>query len=134
LLRSFKEIKMSDTTSRLAQVNQQILATGEQLPAVKLKDGTTVQTGTVATMLHNVFRYNSGERGDVENELELSVPTLIKVGLFELFPVEDWIAGSNSGRKFVGLIAKKIFSEQGDESMCDLTQPAVLESRNRITS
>lgn len=99
---------MSDTTSQLAKVNQQILAEGEQLPAVKLKDGTSVQTGTVATMLHNVARYNSGERGEVEKELELSVPTLIKVGLFDLFPFEDWMAGSNAGRRFVGLAAQKI--------------------------
>ncbi|MEJ8857671.1 hypothetical protein WKW79_24080 [Variovorax robiniae] len=90
----------------------QILAEGEQLPAVKLKDGTRVQTGTVATMLHNVARYNSGERGRVEVELEMSVPTLIKVGLFELFPVEDWIAGTNPGRRFVGLAARKLMEAQ----------------------
>lgn len=101
---------MSDTPSQLAQVNQKILAQGEQLPAVKLKDGTTVQTGTVATMLHNVARYNRGERGEVENELALSVPTLIKVGLFDLFPAEDWIAGTNPGRRFVGIAAQKLLA------------------------
>ncbi|MBB3175834.1 hypothetical protein [Variovorax sp. Sphag1AA] len=105
---------MSDTTSQLAQVNQKILAQGEQLPAVKLKDGTTVQTGTVATMLHNVARYNNGERGEVEKELELSVPTLIKVGLFDLFPAEDWIAGANPGRRFVGLAAEKLLASRGE--------------------
>jgi len=36
---------------------------------VKLKDGTTVQTGTAATTLHNLKLYNSGERGKVEKEL-----------------------------------------------------------------
>lgn len=105
---------MSDTTSLLAQVNQRILTQGEQLPAVKLKDGTTVQTGTVATMLHNVVRYNNGERGEVEKELELSVPTLIKVGLFDLFPIEDWIAGTNPGRRFVGLAAEKLLASRGE--------------------
>ena len=99
---------MSDITSQLAQVNQKILAEGEQLPAVKLKDGTTVQTGTVATMLHNVARYNGGERGEIEKELELAIPTLIKVGLFDLFPAEDWIAGTNPGRRFVGLAAQEL--------------------------
>jgi hypothetical protein len=34
----------------LAEINQEILADGESLPSVKLKDGTKVQTGTVATM------------------------------------------------------------------------------------
>ena len=105
---------MSDTTSQLAQVNQKILAEGEKLPAVTLKDGTTEQTGTVATMLHNVARYNSGERGEVEKELDLSVPTLIKVGLFDLFPVEDWIAETNEGRRFVGLAAQKRLVTRGE--------------------
>jgi len=107
---------MSDTPSQLAQVNQKIVAEGEQLPAVKLKDGTTVQTGTVATMLHNVARYNSGERGEIEKELALSVPTLFKVGLFELFPVEDWIAGTNPGRRFVGLVAQEALLARGDRA------------------
>lgn len=75
----------------------------------KLAEGT-VQTGTVATMLHNVARYNAGERGQVEDELAMSVPTLIKVGLFDLFPVEEWIDGPNPGRRFVGLAARKILS------------------------
>lgn len=105
---------MSDTLSHLAQVNQKILAEGEQLPAVKLRDGTTVQTGTVASMLHNVARYNRGERGEVERELELSVPTLIKVGLFDLFSVEDWLAGTNPGRRFVGLAAQKHLETHGE--------------------
>ena len=69
----------------LSSVNKKIISKGEVLPSVRLKDGSKVQTGTVATMLHNVKLYNSGERGQVEKELRLAVPTLIKVGLFELF-------------------------------------------------
>ncbi|HTS22493.1 MAG TPA: hypothetical protein VMN79_11875 [Casimicrobiaceae bacterium] len=91
----------------LAEVNTKIIAQGETLPAVKLKDGSSVQTGTVATMLHNVALYNAGHRGQVERELELAVPTLIKVGLFELFPPEEWIAGNNPGRAFVGRLARE---------------------------
>lgn len=90
------------TTTQLAAVNQKILADGESLPAVTLKDGSKVQTGTVATMLVNVGLYNAGARGEVERELELSIPTLFKVGLFDLFGPEDWIAGGNPGRRFVG--------------------------------
>ena len=95
----------------LKQINRKILAEGESLPAVKLKDGTAVQTGTVATMLHNLSLYNAGERGRVEEELRLSVPTLIKVGLFDLFPPEDWVRGNNPGRKLVGEEAIRLFSE-----------------------
>jgi hypothetical protein len=82
---------------------------------VKLKDGTSVQTGTVATMLHNVARYNEGERGEVERELELAVPTLIKVGLFDLFTPDEWIVGMNPGRRFVGLAAREVLSRSSTD-------------------
>ena len=66
-----------------------------------------MQTGTVATMLANVMLYNQGARGEIERELELSVPTLIKVGLFDLFSLDEWVAGENPGRRFVGECARK---------------------------
>ncbi|ADQ85402.1 hypothetical protein [Methylovorus sp. MP688] len=94
-------------TEHLEAVNKKILACGEHLPVVQLKDGSKVQTGTVATMLHNVSLYNAGARGEVERELELAIPTLIKVGLFELFPPAEWMAGNNQGRRFVGERAKE---------------------------
>ncbi|MFT3719600.1 hypothetical protein [Pseudorhodoferax sp.] len=92
----------TDNTGQLAAINHKIVAAGEVLPAVQLKDGSTVQTGTVAAMLHNVALYNAGERGQVERELALSIPTLVKVGLFDLFAPEEWISGANPGRRFVG--------------------------------
>ena len=95
-------------TAELAGINRKIVADGETLPAVKLRDGSTVQTGTVAAMLHNVALYNAGERGEVERQLELAVPTLIKVGLFGLFPPAEWLAGDNPGRRFVGLKAQAL--------------------------
>lgn len=94
-----------ENTQVLGAVNQKVVADGESLPAVKLKDGTRVQTGTVATMLHNIQLYNAGERGSVEEELRLSIPTLFKVGLFDLFPASEWVAGENPGREFVGRAA-----------------------------
>ncbi|MGO3768068.1 MAG: DUF7709 family protein, partial [Vreelandella alkaliphila] len=98
--------KSVEHTEQLAAVNQKVVGGGEVLPSVHLKDGSKVQTGTVATMLYNINLYNAGERGQVEKELELAVPTLVKVGLFDLFPIEDWIAGDNPGRRFVGECAK----------------------------
>src|SRR5690349_1253982 len=88
--------------NELKNINQKILAEGESLPAVTLKDGSRVQTGTVATMLHNIKLYDDGVRGAVEHELELSIPTLFKVGLFDLFGPEEWMNGSSPGRRFVG--------------------------------
>ena len=94
--------KTVQNTEALARINLKIVADGETLPAIKLKDGSTAQTGTVATMLHNLNLYNSGERGQVEEELRLAIPTLFKVGLFDLFKPEEWVNGCNPGRKFMG--------------------------------
>lgn len=66
-----------------------------------------MQTGTVATRLHNITLYNSGERGTVKQELIAATPTLIRVGLFNLFDTEEWITGDNPGRKFVGIPTKE---------------------------
>lgn len=101
-----------DHTARLAEVNRKIVADGEHLPVVRLKDGSNVQTGTVATMLENVRRYNAGARGEVERELELAVPTLIKVGLLDLFEPEEWIRGDNPGRRFVGEKAREYLMQK----------------------
>ncbi|MPW43586.1 DUF7709 family protein [Acinetobacter guerrae] len=105
-------MKNIEGTSQLAQINQKVIEDGQVLPAVKLKDGTQVQTGTVATMLYNIQRYNDGERGRIEQELILAIPTLFKVGLFDLFSIEEWVNGENLGRKFVGEQARKYQNKQ----------------------
>ena len=92
-------------TDALRQVNQKIAEDGQTLPAVTLKDGTRVQTGTVATVLCNIGLYNQGERGAVERELEMAIPTLFKVGLFDLFPPAQWASPDNPGRSLVGQLA-----------------------------
>ncbi|KXZ73096.1 DUF7709 family protein [Acinetobacter venetianus] len=99
-------------STELSEINQKVVQDGEILPQVKLKDGSRVQTGTVATMLHNINLYNTGVRGEVEDELILAIPTLIKVGMFELFSIDEWIQGDNPGRKFVGEKAKAFFESQ----------------------
>lgn len=91
-----------ENSEALASINKKILAEGESAPMIKLKDGSHAQTGTVATMLYNVSLYNAGERGKVEEELRLAIPTLYKVGLFDLFSPEEWVKGDNPGRRFVG--------------------------------
>lgn len=99
-------------TDELSGINQKVVQDGEVLPQVRLKDGSRVQTGTVATMLHNINLYNAGLRGEVEEELILAIPTLFKVGMFDLFSIEEWINGSNGGRKFVGEKAKEFLQSQ----------------------
>ena len=99
-------------TKELAEINQKVVQDGEVLPQVKLKDGSRVQTGTVATMLHNINLYNAGVRGAVEEELMLAVPTLFKVGMFDLFSADEWINGTNAGRRFVGEQAKQFLADR----------------------
>ncbi|WP_028102210.1 DUF7709 family protein [Pseudoduganella violaceinigra] len=100
--------------NNLAAINQKILADGESLPLVQLKDGSKVQTGTVATMLRNIDLYNAGERGDIERQLEAAISTVAKVGLFDLFPPQEWIAGDNAGRRLVGQLAMRHLAKEGD--------------------
>lgn len=102
-----------ENTDKLGSINRKIVADGESLPAVKLKDGSRVQTGTVATMLHNISLYNAGARGEVERELKSAVPTLVKVGLFDLFSPEEWVNGRNPGRKLVGECAIAYLEKRG---------------------
>ena len=99
-------------TQELAEINQKVVQDGEVLPQVKLKDGSRVQTGTVATMLHNINLYNAGVRGAVEEELILAVPTLFKVGMFDLFSADEWINGTNAGCRFVGEQAKQFLADR----------------------
>ncbi|WP_047249675.1 hypothetical protein [Chromobacterium subtsugae] len=103
-------------TNELAAINSKVIADGETLPAVKLRDGSTVQTGTVAAMLVNIAAYNRGERGEVERQLELAVPTLFKVGLFDLFPVEEWLRGDNPGRALLGALAARHLADQANNT------------------
>ncbi|WP_353166364.1 hypothetical protein [Acinetobacter sp.] len=98
--------------NELSNINQKIIQEGEVLPAVTLKDGSKVQTGTVATMLHNIDLYNQGSRGEIEQELILAIPTLVKVGLFDLFSPDEWMSGDNPGRRFVGEKAQQFLASQ----------------------
>ena len=101
-------VKTKDESPDLSVINQKIVVEGEVLPSVLLKDGTRVQTGTVATMLYNINLYNKGERGQVEEELRAAIPTLFTIGLFDLFNPQEWINGNNPGRIFVGKEALRL--------------------------
>ena len=104
-----------EENQRLKAVNQHVVQAGCDLPAVRLRSGQVVQTGTVAAMLANIRRYNAGERGEVEAALRLCVPTLMAIGLFELFPPEAWVGhqdepgrSDNPGRSLVGREAQRL--------------------------
>ena len=104
-------------SAALTAVNHKVVAQGETLPVVQLKDGTRVQTGTMAAVMHNIQLYNQGERGQVERDLEVAVPTLWKVGLFNLFTPDEFLARDNAGRALFGKFAKE-YEKQVSNSSC----------------
>ncbi|RAL15342.1 uncharacterized protein BO97DRAFT_468289 [Aspergillus homomorphus CBS 101889] len=96
--------------SELAALNSSTL--GTVMPEVSLPDGTRVQTGTVGALLLNIKAYNQAHASDNQGQmrslrsaLQAAIPLLTKVGMFELFPPEDWIRGDNEGRQMVGRMA-----------------------------
>jgi hypothetical protein len=123
-----------DYVDRLREVKESFVVQGEKLPAVMLPDGTKVQTGTVGALLPNIKLYDRIIAGEViegelsvltcsqrlfwsdvgtskaklEEALTIPIPTLRKIGLFDIFPVDDWMTGSSEGRRFVGLRAKNM--------------------------
>lgn len=68
---------------------------------------SVMQADPLAVLLLNIERYNLGERGDVEQQLALAVPTLVKIGLFNVFSPSEWIRTDNAGRRLVGLFAEQ---------------------------
>ncbi|KAI5925430.1 hypothetical protein F4810DRAFT_79272 [Camillea tinctor] len=93
--------------STLAALNSATM--GVTFPEITLSDGTVVQTGTVGALLINIRAYNAAHAsGDtvtkarLEESFRAALPLLHKVGLFDLFPPEEWVRGGNEGRRAVG--------------------------------
>ncbi|PWY90198.1 hypothetical protein BO70DRAFT_426573 [Aspergillus heteromorphus CBS 117.55] len=91
------------------------LTLGTNMPEVTLPDGSKVQTGTVGTLLINIRAYNRayavGDHAQMETlqaGLKAAVPLLQRVGMFDLFRPEEWIAGENEGRRLVGRMYQEL--------------------------
>ena len=105
-------------TASLSQINNRVLAAGQSFIPVTLKDGSTIQTGTVGALMHNIGEYNATtdeeKRRQLAADMEAAVPLLMKIGLIgSLFSVDDWCAeGGSDGRRLVGALAKKRMEQQ----------------------
>ncbi|KAI1505263.1 hypothetical protein F5X99DRAFT_276062 [Biscogniauxia marginata] len=93
---------------------------GVNFPEITLADGTVVQTGTVGALLINIRTYNEAhaagdeaKKTQLEDSFQATLPLLHKVGLFDLFPPEDWLRGSNEGRRAVGRAYLEFLKTQG---------------------
>ncbi|KAI2607054.1 uncharacterized protein GGS25DRAFT_317082 [Hypoxylon fragiforme] len=113
---------MADTINaerddKLAALNSATL--GVEMPQITLPDGSKVQTGTVGALLVNIRAYNEAHStGGLEKKTQLealmraTLPLLDRVGLFDLFRPEEWIAGDNEGRKAVGRLYQEFKLQQ----------------------
>lgn len=63
-------------------------------------------------MLVNILMFNKSQSIETEQKLKLAVPMLIKLGMFDLFSVEEWISDENSGRRLVGKAAKQLLDHK----------------------
>lgn len=89
--------------------NKTLGTTAGTFPIVTLPDGRKVPTGTVGALLVNIRAYDEGNderRTEVKPAIQSAIPTLIKVGLFDLFTPDEWTSESSPGRSLVGKLAR----------------------------
>ena len=48
-------------------------------------------------------------KSELEPMMELAIPVLLKSGMLDLFPAEEWLASKSEGRQYMG----KKLSEKG---------------------
>lgn len=104
-----KDHSANSETSQLHEINNQTLgAAAGSFPVVTLPNGDKLPTGTVGALLVNIKAYDKGneqERKAIEPAIRAAVPVLQKVGMFDLFSPEEWVAGGSPGRILVGKLA-----------------------------
>ncbi|KAJ5095268.1 hypothetical protein N7532_007559 [Penicillium argentinense] len=98
----------------LQETNNKALGTAAgTFPIVTLPDGRKVPTGTVGALLVNIKAFDEGfDEGSEEDRVRLelairsAIPTLHKIGMFDLFAPDEWFSQSSTGRSLVGQLAK----------------------------
>ncbi|KAK8246093.1 hypothetical protein IWZ00DRAFT_511800 [Phyllosticta capitalensis] len=105
-------------------VNNKLLPPGQSFHVITLSSGERVPTGTVAAFLYNLKAYDETadaaaagrleaevaqeKMAAIQDEMRLSLPLLRKLGMFELFSVEEWGSGTaKAGRRFVAKEARR---------------------------
>ena len=100
--------------SSLQEMNQKIVPPGQTFQPVTLPNDTKIRTGTVATLLHNIRVYDQSsdeaEETKLEREMKAAILLLKRLGMFDLFTLEEWQHGNSAGKRFVGEQAGKMGS------------------------
>lgn len=101
---------MSSTQS-LQDINNQTMGVlAKSFPIVTLPNGDKLPTGTIGALIVNIKAYDAGDehqRTALEPAIKAAIPVLRKVGMFDIFPEDDWIKGKSAGRALVGRLAKE---------------------------
>ena len=89
---------------------------GVSNPSSSLHHALSTCTDIYRALLVNIRAYNEAHANGswakmetLRTALRAAIPLLQKVGMFDLFPPEEWIQGNNEGRKLVGRIYQEIF-------------------------
>jgi hypothetical protein len=97
------------STESLQETNNKTLGTSAgTFPIITLPDGRKVPTGTVGALLVNIKAYDEGNeerRAELEPAIQAAIPTLVKVGMFDIFTPKEWTSESSPGRSLVGKLA-----------------------------
>ncbi|KAJ6002798.1 hypothetical protein N7451_005345 [Penicillium sp. IBT 35674x] len=103
------------STDALQETNNKTLGTAAgTFPVITLPDGRKVPTGTVGALLVNIKAYDEGDetiKAELEPAIQSAIPTLHKVGMFDLFAPEEWISSRSLGRSLVGRLAHDYIRE-----------------------
>lgn len=99
------------STEELQASNNKTLGTAAGVfPIVTLPDGRKVPTGTVGALLANIKLYDESDatdRATLKEAIRSAIPTLYKVGMFDIFPPEDWMTSRSPGRSIVKDLAEE---------------------------
>lgn len=99
------------STEQLQATNNKTLGTAAgAFPIITLPDGRKVPTGTVGALLVNIKTYDESDgaqRAAIKESMRSAIPTLFKVGMFDIFPPEDWVTSRSPGRSIIKELAEE---------------------------
>jgi hypothetical protein len=103
----YTNLENNMSNESLQETNSKTL--GTTFPIVTLPDGRAVPTGTVGALLVNIKAYDGGsdeQRVELVCAIQKAIPTLHKVGMFDLFAPPEWKSDCSPGRSLVGQLAE----------------------------
>lgn len=102
---------LTRSNESLQETNNKTLGTtAGAFPIVTLPDGRNLPTGTVGALLVNIKSYDEAteeQRAELEPAIQSAIPTLVKIGMFNLFTPQKWASQRSPARSLVGKLARE---------------------------